>query len=129
MSSPQDDDRYESYLMETWTSEVTKYDRTVLSLAGGALALSVTFIRDIAADQPRLPVLVGVGWLALILSMGLIVSSYPISKHAVEQRWNHNQKRGDLLRERAWRRSLAAGVSLSLGALLVAAFAWLNLIA
>ena len=86
-------------------------------------------LRDIAADQPRLPVLVGVAWLALILSMGLNVSSYPISKHAVEQRWNHNQKRGDLLSERAWRRSLAAGVSLSLGALLVAAFAWLNLIA
>lgn len=128
ISSPLGDNSYENYLREIWASEVTKYDRTVLSLAGGALALSITFMRDIAGDSPRAVVLLGLGWLALIISMGLIVSSFPISKLAVEMRWIHDQQKGHELSNKAWRRSLRAGVFLAVGILLVAAFALWNLI-
>lgn len=125
--STREDTAYENYLMETWASEVSKYDRTILSLAGGALALSVTFIRDIASLTPEWVWMVATGWLALIASMGLIVWSFPTTKRAIEARWRYDHALGDRLSERAWKRSLAAGVLLAVGVFLVAGFALLNL--
>jgi hypothetical protein len=72
--APKDEERYETYLLDVWRTEATKYDRTILSLAGGALALSITFMRDIAASPPKAPLLIGLGWIALLLSMGLSIS-------------------------------------------------------
>lgn len=46
------------------------YDKYVLTLSGGALALSVTFIHDIIGDGPvRVPALIVLAWISFTLSV------------------------------------------------------------
>ncbi|MFH0980261.1 MAG: hypothetical protein V2A79_01815 [Planctomycetota bacterium] len=52
------------------------YDKYLLMLSGGALALSVTFIHDIIGDGPvRRPVLIVLAWIAFTLSVAAVLVS------------------------------------------------------
>lgn len=52
------------------------YDKYVLMLSGGALALSITFIHDIVGDGPvRSPALVVWAWIVLTISVGAALVS------------------------------------------------------
>jgi hypothetical protein len=52
------------------------YDKYVLTLSGGALALSVTFINDIIGDGPaRAPALIVSAWIAFTLSVAAALVS------------------------------------------------------
>ena len=52
------------------------YDKYVLTLSGGALALSLTFIHDIIGDGPvRVPALIVSAWISFTLSVGATLIS------------------------------------------------------
>lgn len=61
------------------------FDRAVITLAGGALALSVTFIHDIAA-RPAARWELLTAWLSLGLSLLLIVASFVTSQQGLLRR-------------------------------------------
>jgi len=100
------------------------YDRTVLTLAGGALALSVTFITDVvptASEAWRL----GWAWALLVLSLAFIALSYIPSIRAhrrvllgLEGKWWG--RTADVL-------SIGAGLLLAAGLGFLAWFAFANL--
>ena len=52
------------------------YDKYVLTLSGGALALSMTFIHDIIGDDPvRVPALIVLAWIVFTLSVAATLVS------------------------------------------------------
>jgi hypothetical protein len=64
------------------TSE--RYDQWVFTLAGGALAISLTFLEKIAPDPARLTfILLGVSWLAYILTILAGFSAIYYSRKAI----------------------------------------------
>jgi hypothetical protein len=98
MSDPQEREydyrkqRYEAYSKEreglrAAALEVSgRYDRWMLFLAGGALALSVTFIEKIAPHPSRWSfVLLLLAWVLLILSLVLELHALAASHTAVQQ--------------------------------------------
>ena len=116
-------------LEDAWHSEVTKYDRTVLSLATGVLALSATLVRD-QADELEWTLLLFLGWLSLLASIGFIVWSSAISKRAIESRLLDEDgskiKESNKLGRDAWSRSIWSGWALFAGSSLLIVFTWLN---
>ena len=119
-------ERETEQLAQARADEVAKYDRTVLSLATGVLALSATLVRDDAGDLVW-PVLLLVGWLALLASMFLIVWSFTIAKRSFESRhYNKPEHETQALSLRAWSKSVQAGWALVGGSVLLIVFVWLN---
>ncbi len=52
------------------------YDKYVLTLTGGALALSMTFVHDIIGEDPvRVPALIVLAWILFTVSIGLTLTS------------------------------------------------------
>lgn len=77
---------YRSWLIRARHRTIATYDRAVFVLAGGALGLSLTFIREIA-PTPRAGSIVwlGVSWFLLVLSLvstfcSLLTSQYAFLK-------------------------------------------------
>lgn len=78
-------DRKEAYLQRLYAAlgETSRdFDRTVLSLASGALVLSITFLRDIAPDLESRWIIIA-AWTFLGLSMCLTLVSYVTSERAL----------------------------------------------
>jgi hypothetical protein len=59
-------------------------DRTILTLSGGALALSITFVNQIA-PQPISVWILLVAWSLFALSLLLTLLSFWFSQHAIER--------------------------------------------
>jgi heme exporter protein D len=75
-------DAYREMLVAAHQKSSESYDKALMTLAGGALALSITFLHDIA------PKPVHKGWLAwswalLALSLLLTVASFLLSQKAI----------------------------------------------
>lgn len=121
-----DDDTYDAWLRTLWAEDVKRFDRTVLSLAGGALGLSVTFVGGVAADPAIQLGLLGVGWLFLVLAVFLVVASYIPSKSAIECRMEGDDENGDKMSARAWGLSLAGGGAFGIGIVFLGWFALVN---
>jgi hypothetical protein len=58
------------------------FDRAVMTLSGGALAISITFIHDVA-HHPRHKVYLGIAWLSFVASLLLILWSFLTSERAI----------------------------------------------
>jgi hypothetical protein len=65
----------------------TKFiDQAVLSLSGGALGISLTFIdKFIGPDGAKFPTLLALGWAALILSVLAVLGGMHLSQRAVDR--------------------------------------------
>ncbi len=84
--------RYESYVKEREalrdsSLEISgRYDKSILFLSGGALALSLTFIEKITpVPAPWTFVLLGAAWLLLILSVVLELYALATSQTAINE--------------------------------------------
>jgi ABC-type Fe3+-siderophore transport system permease subunit len=104
------------------------YDRAVLSLAGGALALSIIFADRVAAKPAVQPHLLGWAWTSLIISMLFITFSYvPSIKQYGDRITQPIGEEKDLHNWPGWMSNLGA-VALTVGLGLLARFAFVNLI-
>ena len=108
------DEQFTERLAEGWVEEVGKFDRTLLALATGALALSIPLVRDLT--DPVNTLLVLWGWIFLLVTPILLLLSFAISKSAIEARWNHDADKGNQRSKWAWNVTLTAGASFIVGA-------------
>jgi hypothetical protein len=122
-------------LIATFEADVTaasaSFDKIVSFLAGGALALSITFIHDIAPDpvhQGRLALAWTSLWVALIASMFSFLASDSAHRSVIDRLYAGRELVG---MERDWRYKVtkalnwasAAGVVVGTGSLAWFAFA------
>jgi hypothetical protein len=84
------DDQYRKFLEQCETEASTAFDKTTVTLSGGALALSLAFVKDIAPNAPTWAKLLLLlpSWLALALSLlGVLLSlmaSMKSMRHEIE---------------------------------------------
>ena len=130
MTSPEDDDRYE-FVREQHAIEMRTFSRSVMTLAGGALGLSVAFVQEVVppgADGNRSStVLLLLGWIALVASLVAVVASYYTGAEGLRAdmaSMDPDENRWDKATERL---NLVSGTLLAVGLLLLALFAYNNL--
>jgi hypothetical protein len=106
------------------------YDKMIVTLAGGGLGLTVTFIHDLT-PHPRLVWLLLVGWSFWCASLLLVLVSYLSSVSAHGQIIDQMDERvASVRRPRKWTTAFnyAAALLLVVGAVYVVVFAWYNLL-
>ena len=123
--------RYREMLVEKHHTASQDYDKLIVTLAGGSLGLSVTFIHDIAPD-PRQKWVVMVAWALLALSLicilwSLITSSYTIRQLIDEIDAKNASYQGSGSATFTLALNIAAGATLVLGLSFLAVFAFVNL--
>lgn len=125
-------DEYRRQLDDALGQSSTDYDRTILTLSSGALAVSIAFLRDIAPD-PSCVALVVVAWILLGLSLASTLLSHATSQKALlYSRKKLDEGKPDLSRGGGWGTATsilngASGVTFLIGALLLIVFAIINL--
>jgi hypothetical protein len=76
---------YRATLLELRREAQNNYDRYLLSLSGGALGLSIAFIKDIVRTNPALGVTFAlVAWGLWTLSLLAVLASFFTSKQALD---------------------------------------------
>jgi hypothetical protein len=79
---------YRDWLVETEHKASESYDKAVMTLSGGALAISLTFVKNVAQPVVALWRLES-AWVALTVSVGSILVSMPTSqialRHSIHQ--------------------------------------------
>lgn len=74
---------YYNILLEARNNAVRSLEKTLVTLASGALALSITFLHDIA-PHPRQMAWMIVSWILLFLSLLLMLIVFMLSVYAFE---------------------------------------------
>jgi hypothetical protein len=75
---------YRKHLYESLNSASRDYDQSILTLAAGTLAVSVTFAHDIATKPvPGTNAILLAAWGSLVLALVLIVISFQTSQHVI----------------------------------------------
>ena len=81
---------YRVYLLDSEQKAQEEFDKTVLTLSGGALGISFAFIKDIVGPHPVVNVgYLFVAWILWGLSVTAVLASYFTShlalRHAIKQ--------------------------------------------
>ncbi|HEX6680055.1 MAG TPA: hypothetical protein VF063_05365 [Gaiellaceae bacterium] len=115
-------------LVEHRQKATESFDRTVLTLSGGALGVTITFIHELA-PHPRHVWLIGVAWSLFCASLLLILVSYLASIAAHDNIIEQMDRRVAAIkpprRFTTWFNRAAAALLVS-GVAWVVAFAWFN---
>ena len=129
--------RYREGLIDTQHKLTESYDKLLVTLSGGALALSITFLKDIVGESGiRHSNLLLYSWVLFILSLVAILIEIMagISAHKVailqydnESTTNEDEKLGGRASTITRYAHFAAAASLALGLFFIAAFAYFNL--
>jgi hypothetical protein len=122
------DDR--ARLVEHRLKASESYDKMIVTLAGGGLGLTITFIHDLT-PHPRLVWLLLVGWSLWCLSLFLVLVSYLSSVSAHGQIIDQMDERVPSVRRPRKLTTLfnySAAVLLVAGAAFVVVFAWYNML-
>lgn len=62
------------------------YDKAVMTLAGGALGISITFLKDIVPSPlPDTKILLYISWISLAISLASILISYLFSMESLRK--------------------------------------------
>jgi hypothetical protein len=104
------------------------FDRAVMTLSGGALAVSITFIHDVA-PHPRHKWVLGISWACFAASLLVILLSFLTSERAIVRMVGQLDDDVDRISREHWTDWLnwgAAGAFI-LGVVFLVIFAWLNL--
>jgi hypothetical protein len=104
------------------------FDRAVMTLAGGALAISIAFIHDVA-PHPRHKWVLGLGWIMFAASLLLILLSFLTSERAIVGMVGRLDRADQEIPRGKWTDYLnwtSAGAFI-LGVAFLVLFAWLNL--
>ncbi len=75
---------YRDWLVKAHHTASQDFDKALMTLAGGALGISLAFIHDVA-PHPHSKWLIATGWGSLALSLLLIITSYLTSQEALWQ--------------------------------------------
>jgi len=75
------DDRRE--LIDAHRDNSRSQDRTVLTLSGGALVLSVAFLSDVWSNPSWVPLLI-VAWASFALSVGAMLLAFPVATRRID---------------------------------------------
>lgn len=117
------------------------YDKLILTLSGGALGLSMTFIKDVIGTDPmQLPNLLFLSWLCWTLSLTASIFSYYLS-HYMHERYiektdeeleKEEPGKPDMSDIKKWVNILRllnifSGLVLNIGFLLMGIFVWNNI--
>jgi hypothetical protein len=127
MSTSQPEADYELYLRSSLTDATRSFDKTITALAAGALALSVTFLKEIAGANPVASGWLLAGWFGLIVSL----TSNALSYLTAERTFSNALHNRDHLAE-TWNRftttlNALSGVGLAVGLAFLGVFAYRNL--
>lgn len=118
------DERYE-YLRGLVNEGDQAYDRHLLALAGGALGLSVTFVKNLATTPPTSLDILGWSWTMLVGSLVLTVASFRVSSYAARRAIRGKEEKTlNLVND--WL-GILGGVAFIVGLALMARFAYLNI--
>ena len=121
----------ESFLEEARTT-AQESSKTVLTLATGALAISVAFYKDIAGETPRFTICLGLSWLCFLVSIICVMVGYQC-RFSNLRLWrlylSGVKKEKPSYRNSQIMRYLVLGsmISFVLGAAALAVFAYVNL--
>jgi hypothetical protein len=114
-------------LVELYGKSLEGFDRTIVTVSAGSLALSITFLKDIAAHPtPGSTSSLLAGWTSLILSLGLIVVSMLSGQQALEAALAERNDAERLTSRTTWL-NVSSMVFLLIGFAGLANFARLNL--
>jgi uncharacterized BrkB/YihY/UPF0761 family membrane protein len=93
---------YREHLMQAYQKASESYDKAVITLSGGTLAISLTFVRDVVHGPKTgtLPIL-AYAWACLCFSVVAILTSMVTSQSALRKAMNQIDRRQerDLMRE------------------------------
>lgn len=127
---------YRAFLMAAAQKESAAYDKAVMTLSGGALGISITFIHDIAPTPKAGTIwLLGIAWCSLALSIAAILISKLTSQWALRKAIKQVDA-GTIGQQRpgaafsAWTASLnvGAGMAFLLGVIFLASFTVTNVL-
>ena len=126
---------YREGLVETQRKLNESYDKLIIMLSGGSLALSITFLKDIiGSNEINFPLLLLIAWGLFVLSLTSILSEILFGikahKNAINQVDNgtiHKEKVGG--KSSFWSSAAhwVASISLVLGLLFISSFAFFNI--
>lgn len=132
---PEDLKKYRDHLVLAEQKAQEDFDKTVLTLSGGALGISFAFITDVAGDPPfKWPLLLFWAWVCWGLSAFSVLVSY-FASHLALRRAIRQVDTGEIYTGKiggaydfatAVLNGLGAALFLS-GVILIVAFAYLNL--
>ena len=126
---------YRDGLVETQRKLNESYDKLIITLSGGSLALSITFLKDIiGSNQINQPIFLLLAWGLFILSLTAILGEilFGIKAHKnailqVDDGTIYDQKVGGNSSFWSTATHWAAAISLVVGLLFISAFAFCNI--
>lgn len=110
---------------KAYLSMVNSFDKAVLTLSGGALALSIAFIRDIAPNMNSKNWLIA-SWLCFGVSILFILFSFITSQIDCYRALEAGDKTGKASRL-TWFWNYSATLLFTSGVIFLSVFAWYNL--
>lgn len=126
---------YRDFLIAADQKASEAYDKTIMTLSGGALGLSVTFLKDIVGDSKRVSVCwLEASWMCLTVSLLLILASMLFSQWALRKAINQvdtrtldHEQAGGLLSFCTASLNVFAGLLCVAGIMLLAWFSLANI--
>jgi uncharacterized BrkB/YihY/UPF0761 family membrane protein len=74
--------KHREWLVSAYEGATQSFDKAIMTLAGGALGVSIAFIHDVA-PKPIHKWLLGVAWILFAVSLLLILISFLASQRAI----------------------------------------------
>lgn len=126
---------YRQHLVEAQQKSLESFDKTILSLSGGALAISLVFVHDIIGDgEMSGACLLFIAWVCWIVSMVSTLSSFLFSHHALRKAIDqvdagaiHTDKRGGRFNLATHVANVLSLIAFVIGVILIVIFVSLNL--
>ncbi|WP_374562557.1 hypothetical protein [Ideonella sp.] len=124
---------YRKLLVEAERKGQEEFDKTVLSLSGGALGVSFVFLKDVIGNQPLdLPGLLIAAWVSWGFSTLAVLLSYHLSIHTIRRcieqidRCQRDESFGGVYAEWTKRLNVAGAVLFFVGVISITVFAAFN---
>lgn len=108
-------ENYRDWLVKAHHTASQDFDRAVMTLAGGGLAISLAFVRDIA-PQPKHEWMLASGWIGFTVSLVCIfislITSQATSLRMIED-MDEGRKPGDRFDMPGWATTIVNGLAAS----------------
>ena len=126
--------KYREHLVQAEQKTQEDYDKTILSLSGGALGISFAFIKDILGTDPIVqPNLLLIAWICWGMSVGVVLFSHYFShlslRKSIEQVDKdkiHDERPGGIYDRITAFMNAIDGILFLIGVVIMIAFVYLN---
>jgi hypothetical protein len=125
------EDAYRQWLVEAYQKSSDAYDKAVMTLAGGALGISLAFVHQVA-PHPTHKTWLAVSWVLLAVSLLLIFLSFWTSQQTLLREINKRDRRKvwpswDIPGWSTTILNAASGLAFIAGVACLVRFAWFNI--